>query len=134
MIKIERLCNNCDSCDSFRQLLESDIVRENLPHWIDLVFGYKQTGKAAVDAINVFNPATYCGFDVDSILDKVERDARETMVKLYGQMPRQLFRAPHPMIVQNLTTEEEGENVPILPGQFVLSSASYESNMLLNRP
>jgi hypothetical protein len=40
-----------------RQALESAHTRENLPFWIDLVFGYKQTGKAAVDAINVFHPA-----------------------------------------------------------------------------
>ncbi|XP_059485723.1 lysosomal-trafficking regulator isoform X2 [Neocloeon triangulifer] len=89
-----------------RQALESDYVRENLPHWIDLVFGCKQTGKAAVDAINVFHPATYIGFDVTSIKDPLERLAWETMVRTYGQTPRQLFKAPHPMIVQSLSSKD----------------------------
>jgi len=40
-----------------RQALESDIVRQSLPAWIDLVFGYKQRGKEAVDAVNVFHPS-----------------------------------------------------------------------------
>lgn len=40
-----------------RQALESDYVTQHLANWIDLVFGYKQSGKAAVDAINVFHPA-----------------------------------------------------------------------------
>ena len=37
-----------------RQALEAAHVTEHLPHWIDLVFGYKQTGQPALDAINVF--------------------------------------------------------------------------------
>ncbi|KAL0267522.1 UNVERIFIED_CONTAM: hypothetical protein PYX00_009770 [Menopon gallinae] len=85
-----------------RQALESDYVTENLPYWIDLVFGFKQTGKAAIEAINVFHPATYCGFDVESISDPVERTAWETMVKTYGQTPKQLFKQPHPLAIQSL--------------------------------
>lgn len=40
-----------------RQALESDHVSQTICHWIDLVFGYKQKGKASVQAINVFHPA-----------------------------------------------------------------------------
>ena len=45
----------------YSQALESDFVSRNLHEWIDLVFGFKQTGKAAVQAINVFHPAVSNG-------------------------------------------------------------------------
>ena len=41
---------------------------------------------------------TYFGKDVDSIADPVRRQALKTMVKTYGQTPRQLFRSPHPIL------------------------------------
>ncbi|KAI8422153.1 hypothetical protein MSG28_006064 [Choristoneura fumiferana] len=46
-----------------RQALEAPLVTERLPHWIDLVFGYKQTGQPAIDAVNVFPhcPSVWAG-------------------------------------------------------------------------
>ncbi|XP_059533375.1 lysosomal-trafficking regulator isoform X5 [Myotis daubentonii] len=78
-----------------RQALESDHVSQNICQWVDLVFGYKQKGKASVQAINVFHPATYFGMDVSAVEDPVQRRALETMIKTYGQTPRQLFQAAH---------------------------------------
>lgn len=84
-----------------RQALEANIVRRQLSHWIDLIFGYKQSGQAAIDAINVFHPATYCDFTASDIDDPVMKLALETMVKTYGQMPRRLFDTPHPPPAMN---------------------------------
>ncbi|KAM5206197.1 lysosomal-trafficking regulator isoform 1-T3 [Hipposideros larvatus] len=78
-----------------RQALESEHVSQNICQWIDLVFGYKQKGKASVQAINVFHPATYFGMDVSAVEDPVQRRALETMIKTYGQTPRQLFQSAH---------------------------------------
>ncbi|VDK72163.1 unnamed protein product [Litomosoides sigmodontis] len=81
-----------------RQALESSIVSSSLNYWIDLIFGYKQTGKAAIDAINVFHPATYrvntmSGINEES--DELSTSALRAMIQTYGQMPLQLFHSPH---------------------------------------
>ena len=44
-----------------RAALESEHVSAHLHEWIDLIFGYKQRGKAAEEAINVFFYLTYEG-------------------------------------------------------------------------
>ncbi|XP_033229888.1 lysosomal-trafficking regulator isoform X2 [Belonocnema kinseyi] len=97
-----------------RAALESDLVREVLPFWIDLVFGFRQTGKPAVEAINVFHPATYYGFNVEQIADPLERQAWETMVRTYGQTPAQLFRAAHPLPIQNPAIFMQTNNLPMV--------------------
>ncbi|CRK97431.1 CLUMA_CG010820, isoform A [Clunio marinus] len=78
-----------------RQALECDYVRKQLHQWIDLIFGFKQKGSAAVYAVNVFHPATYPEFQITNINDPVERTACETMVRTYGQMPKQIFTTVH---------------------------------------
>ncbi|CAB0033952.1 unnamed protein product [Trichogramma brassicae] len=99
-----------------RAALESEIVREVLPFWIDLVFGFRQTGRPAVEAINVFHPATYYGFNVEQIADPLERQAWETMIKTYGQTPAQLFRASHPLPITSLGSANPSNIPPVIEG------------------
>ncbi|CAH8661778.1 unnamed protein product [Heterobilharzia americana] len=81
-----------------RAALESDYVSVNLSHWIDLLFGFKQIGKNAKDALNLYHPYTYFGaIDVDTIADPLLAQAVEAMISNYGQTPKQLFhKYPHP--------------------------------------
>lgn len=79
-----------------REALESPYVTQNLHHWIDLVFGCKQKGEAAIEAVNVFHHLSYQGAkDVDAIDDPVERLATIGIIHNFGQTPHQIFNRPH---------------------------------------
>uniref|UniRef100_A0ACB8G153 Neurobeachin-like protein 1 n=1 Tax=Sphaerodactylus townsendi TaxID=933632 RepID=A0ACB8G153_9SAUR len=80
-----------------RKALESEYVSSHLHKWIDLIFGYKQRGPAAVEALNVFYYCTYEGaVDLDALTDEKERKAIEGMINNFGQTPCQLLKEPHP--------------------------------------
>eukprot|EP01138_Halocafeteria_seosinensis_P009537 gb/GECG01009746.1/.p1 GENE.gb/GECG01009746.1/~~gb/GECG01009746.1/.p1 ORF type:complete len:1434 (+),score=152.86 gb/GECG01009746.1/:1-4302(+) len=85
-----------DFISTMRGALESEYVSQHLHHWVDLIFGYKQRGKAAVEARNVYYHLTYekaspPEFDASSSdLASVAMQIRE-----FGQTPSQLFREPH---------------------------------------
>jgi hypothetical protein len=78
-----------------RQALESDYVSKNLNHWIDLVFGYKQRGREAIAALNVFPHYSYEGnIDIDSFDDPILRESAIQSAQNFGQTPKCIERKP----------------------------------------
>uniref|UniRef100_A0A8D0L2E6 BEACH domain-containing protein n=1 Tax=Sphenodon punctatus TaxID=8508 RepID=A0A8D0L2E6_SPHPU len=59
-----------------REALECDFVSAHLHECIDLIFGYKQQGPAAVEAVNVFHHLFYEGqVDIYNINDPLKETA-----------------------------------------------------------
>ena len=80
-----------------REALESEYVSRYLHQWIDLVFGHKQRGEAALEATNVFHHLSYRGAkNLDDIADPVERIATIGIIHNFGQTPHQVFQRAHP--------------------------------------
>uniref|UniRef100_A0ACD5ZLJ8 Uncharacterized protein n=1 Tax=Avena sativa TaxID=4498 RepID=A0ACD5ZLJ8_AVESA len=85
-----------DFIHKHRKALESDYVSSHLHEWVDLIFGYRQRGKEAVMANNVFPYTTYEGMvDIDKIADPVQRRIAQDEIVNFGQTPSQLLIVPH---------------------------------------
>ena len=116
-----------------REALESEHVSRHLHQWIDLVFGHRQRGEAALEATNVFHHLSYHGAkDLDTIDDPVERLATIGIIHNFGQTPHQVFQRTHPARedskykVKRLDTAAEG--LTRLP--FPLIGSSWTRSVL----
>ncbi|XP_071714690.1 BEACH domain-containing protein C2-like [Rutidosis leptorrhynchoides] len=88
--------NPVDFMHKHQMALESEHVSAHLHEWIDLIFGYKQQGKEAISANNVFFYVTYDGaVCIDKIQDPVHRCAVQDQVAYFGQTPSRLLAIPH---------------------------------------
>ncbi|KAL0210765.1 hypothetical protein P9112_009063 [Eukaryota sp. TZLM1-RC] len=94
------LPNWASDCDDFvtknRMALESDNVSNQLQHWIDLIFGFKQRGIEALSSSNVYCHSTYPNAIDLSILSFNERISVIDQIKEFGSCCQQLFIKPHP--------------------------------------
>ncbi|KAL1303652.1 hypothetical protein AAFC00_007008 [Neodothiora populina] len=80
-----------------REALESPYVSQHLQEWIDLIFGYKQRGEAALEATNVFHHLSYQGAkNLDAMQDSHEKLATISFIHNFGQTPHQVFTRAHP--------------------------------------
>ena len=109
------------------EALESPYASAHLHEWIDLIFGYKQRGKEAVKAVNLFFPESYEGaVDIDAITDEIERRSKIDMIRNFGQTPRQLWSStPHP------ARAKEAVEVPPPPFWSLTGSEAFVTPALI---
>jgi hypothetical protein len=80
-----------------RQALEGRHVSEHLQEWIDLIFGFSNSGAAAVKANNTFPLYSYQSSITKEVLRNPDMlKVIQTQASSLGIVPRQIFTSPHP--------------------------------------
>jgi hypothetical protein len=80
-----------------RKALECEFVSQRIHHWIDLVWGYQQSGPEAEKADNVYQWDFYeSAYKTEAGSTAARRAEIQATMCHVGQVPPQLFHAPHP--------------------------------------
>jgi len=74
-----------------KEYLECKDVSSNINKWIDLIFGYKQKGKEAENAKNLFIPSSYDDFNIDEV-SNFDDKLYYLRVAEFGLIPNQLIK------------------------------------------
>ncbi|EAY00823.1 Beige/BEACH domain containing protein [Trichomonas vaginalis G3] len=87
------------------EMMKKLLENENICEWIDLIFGFKQQGEAALESKNLFLPTSYHNATAESL--NMEENVFESQTINFGQCPLQLFTKQHPKHVFNSPTAKE---------------------------
>ncbi|OMJ82449.1 hypothetical protein SteCoe_16858 [Stentor coeruleus] len=88
--------SNWDFLKKHRLILESPQVSSELNLWIDLIFGYKQLGIHAKEALNIYSETTYEeSFNRIIQMNSKDFDGLVEQAYHFGQVPIQIFNKKH---------------------------------------
>ena len=85
--------SNWDFLKKHRLALESEKTSKEINSWIDLIFGFKQQGKAAISALNIFCAVTYESLFMKFVKSQDSNYFESIVEQVYhfGQTPMCLF-------------------------------------------
>ena len=95
--------NNYIFITKLKTYLESEEVNKNINKWFDLIFGYKQKGKEAEAAFNLFIPSSYDNFDI-------EKEATSPDQKIYYLRLTEFGLTPHQITNKKFGKRKQKEN------------------------
>ncbi|GKT34705.1 hypothetical protein ADUPG1_008010, partial [Aduncisulcus paluster] len=119
-----------------RQALESSFCSDELCSWIDLIFGFKQRGPAAHEAVNIFYPLTYASKrHIEGETNVEEKRSKMLQMRYFGLTPKQLFESEaHPHKNRRASSDVNRVNISFLPSLLGVACTASISSFVSNIP